>query len=132
VDWSAGETLVCRGSCGTKCRDARVRAVFAIAPALGPPAAGLVKISIPVVIVAGTADANVPIASSAEYFAANIPNAKLTTLPRVGHYAFLDTCTAQGRGMLPLLCDDGPGVNREAVHARTAGLALDFFRRSLR
>ena len=35
-------------------------------------AASLAKISIPVEIVAGEADTNVPVASSAKYFAANI------------------------------------------------------------
>jgi predicted dienelactone hydrolase len=55
-------------------RDPRVRAVFAITPALGPafPAAGLKNIRIPVQIVAGTADDNVPVASSAKYFASHI------------------------------------------------------------
>jgi predicted dienelactone hydrolase len=59
-------------------RDSRVRAVFALAPALGPafrPAA-LSKIGIPVQIMAGREDDNVPIASGAEYFAAHIPGSK--------------------------------------------------------
>jgi predicted dienelactone hydrolase len=114
-------------------RDRRVRAVFAIAPALGPafPARDLRIISIPVEIVAGTADANVPIASSAKYFETNIPGAKLKTLPGVGHYVFLDTCTDQGRASLGILCDDGAGVDRNAIHVNTAGYALDFFGRTL-
>jgi predicted dienelactone hydrolase len=60
-------------------RDARVRTVFAIAPALGPAfrPAGLQKIVIPVKIVAGAADDNVPIASSAKYFASNIHGSEL-------------------------------------------------------
>jgi predicted dienelactone hydrolase len=119
---------------GDSYRDSRVRAVFAMAPALGPafPATDLAKISIPVQIVAGTADANVPIASSAAYFAAHIPNANLRTFPGVGHYAFLDVCTDRGRGVLPLPCNDAAGVNRDAVHAETAALAVDFFSRKLR
>jgi predicted dienelactone hydrolase len=118
---------------GDSYRDPRVHAVFAMAPALGPafPASGLARISIPVEIVAGTADANVPIASSAVYLATHIPNAKLQTFPGVGHYAFLDTCTDRGRGLLPLLCNDELGVNREAIHAETAALAVDFFRHKL-
>ncbi len=114
-------------------RDPRVRAVFAIAPALGPAfaATDLAKISIPVEIVAGSADTIVPIESSAKYFAANIPRAKLTILPGVGHYVFLDVCTEQGRKMQPLLCTDGAGIDREAVHNKVVESAIAFLRSKL-
>lgn len=116
-------------------RDPRVRAVFAMAPALGPAfhAASLAKIAIPVMIVAGEADANVPIASSAKYFAANIPGAKLTIFPgNAAHYMFLESCTESSRKMRPLLCTDGAGVDRDKIHARTVALAVDFFGAKLR
>jgi predicted dienelactone hydrolase len=116
-------------------RDPRVRAVFAIAPALGPAfrSASLAKISIPVAIVAGEADTSAPVASSAKYFAANIPGAKLTIFPGdVGHYVFLDSCTDAGRKTLTLLCTDGRGVDRDAIHAKTAALAEDFFGAALK
>lgn len=115
-------------------RDARVRAVFAIAPALGPAfrPAGLAKISIPVEIVAGEADTNVPIASGAKYFAANIPGAKLKTFPGVGHYTFLDACDDYGRKIRPDLCTDPTGVNRDAIHAKTVALAVEFFSAALK
>lgn len=111
-------------------RDPRVRAVFAMAPALGPafPAAGLEKISIPVQIVAGANDQNVPIGSSARYFADHIPGAKLTVFPgEVAHYVFLDTCTAQGHESRALLCNDPASVDRDAIHAKTLDLASSFF-----
>jgi predicted dienelactone hydrolase len=116
-------------------RDPRVRAVFAIAPALGPAfrSASLEKISIPVAIVAGEGDASVPIGSSAKYFAANIPGAKLTIFPGdVGHYVFLDSCTDAGQKTLTLLCTDGRGVDRDAIHAKTAALAVEFFAAALK
>lgn len=115
---------------GDSFRDPRVRAVFAMAPALGPalPVAGLEKISIPVEIAAGAKDQNVPISSSAQYFAAHIPGAQLTTFPgEVGHYVFLDTCTARGHESRPMLCNDAAGVDRDAIHAQTVELALRFF-----
>ena len=64
-------------------RDLRVKAVFAMAPALGPAfkPESLKKIAIPVEIVAGESDTNVPIASSAKYFASNISDAKLHIFP---------------------------------------------------
>jgi predicted dienelactone hydrolase len=120
---------------GDSYRDARVRAVFAIAPALGPAfsAASLAKIDIPVDIVAGQADANAPIASNAKYFAANITGAKLTIFPgNVAHYVFLDSCTETGRKTLPNICIDGEGVDRDAIHAKTAALAVEFFNASLK
>jgi len=115
---------------GDSFRDPRVRAVFAMAPALGPafPVAGLEKISIPAEIVAGANDQNVPIGSSAQYFAAHIPGAKLTIFPgEVGHYVFLDTCTAQGHESNALLCNDAASVDRDAIHAKTLDLASGFF-----
>jgi predicted dienelactone hydrolase len=115
---------------GDSFRDPRIGAVFAIAPALGPAftPASLDQISIPVEIVAGAADQNVPIASGARYFAAHIPGAKLTVFPgAVGHYVFLPTCTERGLSVLPLLCADGPGVDRSAIHLRTTEMVLAFF-----
>jgi len=116
-------------------RDSRVRAVFAMAPALGPAftAASLDKISIPVEIVAGAADEIVPIASSAKCFASHIPGAKLVIFPGgVGHYVFLDRCTDQARKSLPVLCTDAPGVERKTIHAKASGLALSFFAENLK
>jgi predicted dienelactone hydrolase len=114
---------------GDSNRDPRVRAVFALAPALGPAfePESLKRISIPVEIVAGDADTNVPVASSAKFFAKNIPHAKLTLLPGVGHYVFLGSCTDQGKKAQPVLCTDGPEVNRDAVHATVVRMAAEFF-----
>lgn len=111
-------------------RDSRVRSVFAMAPALGPafPASGLKKISIPVEIVAGESDQNIPIASSAKYFAAEIPGAHLHIFAgNVGHYAFLDSCTDAGRENAGVVCVDGKGVDRDLVHRETAKMATEFF-----
>ena len=120
---------------GDSFRDSRVRSVFAMAPAIGPafPAGGLKKISIPVEIVAGQSDPIVPIASSARYFAANIPGAKLHIFPgAVGHYVFLNSCTDAGRKAVPGICVDRPGIDRDAIHRETIQLALRFFRSTLR
>lgn len=116
-------------------RDPRVRAVFAMAPALGPAfhPESLTGISIPVRIVAGASDAIVPIATSAKFFAANIRHAQLTIFPgNVAHYVFLDTCTEAGRKSQPVLCADGSGVERTAIHATTISLAVDFFSEKLK
>ena len=115
-------------------RDPRIRAVFAIAPALGPAfkPESLEKISIPVDIVAGADDSVVPVATSASFFAAQIPHAKLTLLPGVGHYAFLATCGGLGHRVRPELCNDPPGIDRDAIHAKTAAMAVQFFDANLK
>jgi predicted dienelactone hydrolase len=106
-----------------------------MAPALGPAFRpdGLQKIAIPVEIVAGASDSNVPVESSAKYFAAHIPRARLTIYPGgVGHYDFLDACADQGRKVRPLLCADAPDVDRVAIHKRTIEMAVRFFAANLR
>jgi predicted dienelactone hydrolase len=109
-------------------REPRIRAVFAIAPALGPAFTpeSLKAIAIPVAIVAGAGDSIVPVDGNAKYFAATIHNAALTIFPGgVGHYVFIDVCTDAGR-QRPF-CSDAPGVDRAAVHRETAALAVKFF-----
>jgi predicted dienelactone hydrolase len=120
---------------GDSFRDARVRAVFAMAPGLGPAftASSLETISIPVQILAGESDQNVPIELNAKYFAAKIPEAKLHIFPgHVAHYVFLDSCSEIGRKTLPMLCIDARGVDRDAIHADTVRRALQFFRVTLK
>jgi predicted dienelactone hydrolase len=110
--------------------DSRIRAVFAIAPALGPAFAPetLEKISLPVEIVAGADDPVVPVGSSARYFADHIPHAKLKLYPGgVGHYTFLGTCTEDGKKTRPVICNDVTGVDRTAIHEQTAKTAVEFF-----
>jgi len=115
-------------------RDPRIRAIFAMAPALGPAfdPASFAKISIPTQIVAGTADKAVPIESSAKFFAANIHGAQLTLLQDVGHYTFLATCGVLGRTSRPDICLDNAGILRDDIHAQTANLARQFFESNLR
>ena len=115
-------------------RDPRVRAIFAIAPGLGPAfdSGTLARISIPTQIVAGSADPIVPIESSTKFFAAHIPGAQLTILQDVGHYTFLATCAELGRRKQPSLCLDRAGILRDDIHAQTAILAVNFFDANLK
>jgi predicted dienelactone hydrolase len=115
-------------------RDPRIRAVFAIAPALGPAFTrdSLEGIGVPVAIVAGKGDRIVPVAANAEFYAATIPHAGLTLFPDAGHYVFVDICTAAGRATLAAICIDPPDVNRPAIHRDTVALAVAFFDERLR
>lgn len=119
---------------GDSYRDSRVRAVFAIAPAVARAFTpeSLQKITIPVEIVAGAADTIAPPAENAEFFAANVKGAKLTILPGgVGHYTFLDVGTEAGKKQLPQLFVDKPGIDREAVHGQVGQMAIEFFHKQL-
>lgn len=115
-------------------RDPRIRAVFAIAPAIGPAFEPdtLEKISIPIEVVAGADDSVVPVATSAKFLVAHVRGAKLTLLPGVGHYTFLASCADLGRQVRPELCNDAPSVGRDAIHAKTAGMAVSFFAANLK
>ncbi len=119
---------------GASYGDPRIRAVFAIAPAVAwafTPES-LQKIGIPVEIVAGAADPIAPPAANAQFFAANIKDAKLTILPGgIGHYTFLDVGTEAGKKQMPQFFVDSPGVDRETVHAQVAGMAAEFFDKEL-
>jgi predicted dienelactone hydrolase len=123
------------GESGKSYRDPRVRAVFAMAPALAPAFTpeSLAAIKIPVAIVAGEGDPIVPVGENARHYAAAIPDAELTVFPgAVAHYTFLDLCTPAGREAHPALCVDAPGIDRAAIHQATAGMASKFFGASLR
>jgi predicted dienelactone hydrolase len=119
---------------GRSYRDPRVRAVFAMAPALGPVLLpdSLAHIDIPVALVAAIGDKIVP-ASSIKALAAAISHAQLTMLPPpIGHNVFIGVCLAAAHADFPRVCDDPPGVDRAAVEAKTADMALAFFAGSLR
>jgi predicted dienelactone hydrolase len=115
-------------------RDPRVKAIFSIAPALGPAIVreSLAALHLPVAMVDGMGDPIVPVADNAIPDALALPDATLTLFPQaVGHYTFLTDCAAAGKIRFAPICEDaGPG--RVAVHAATAALAEAFFARTLR
>lgn len=118
---------------GASYRDPRIKAVFAIAPALGMAfdEAALGNITLPISLMAGDADVTVPIDTNVRRIAGLLPKADLLLVQGASHYTFLDTCLPGAIPHLPLLCQDNPGVNREAVHAQAILRALDFFRATL-
>ena len=114
---------------GASYQDRRIKAVFAIAPALGGgfTESGLRPVNVPVQIVVGSGDVITPSPTNAQRYASLIQGARLTVLPgAVGHYTFLHECTPRGQEALPL-CRDAPGVNRRAVHESVREFALIFF-----
>lgn len=118
---------------GASYRDQRVRAVFAIAPALGEAFddQSFAQVHVPVSLVAGSADTTVPVATNIHRIAAFLPEAKVTMLPGASHYTFLDTCMPAVVERLTRVCKDGADIDRDAIHERAASLALDFFMTTL-
>jgi predicted dienelactone hydrolase len=113
-------------------RDSRIRAVFAMAPAMGPAFVPqtLATVATPVAIVAGFGDRNIGVEDNAMALALAIPDATLHVFARpASHYTFLDECLAAGRAQFPSLCADT--ASRAAIHDETARLATAFFARTL-
>jgi predicted dienelactone hydrolase len=120
---------------GASYRDPRIRAVFAIAPAVGDAFRddGFREVKVPVAMVVGQADTMAPAETNASKFHRLMPTSQLTVLPGgVGHYAFLDTCGAAGKTVLPVFCTDAAGVDRDEIHAKVSGMAVEFFDKNLR
>jgi predicted dienelactone hydrolase len=117
--------------------DPRVKAVFAMAPAIGigHTDASLRAIRTPVYIVSGRADDITPLATNAERFADLIPTATLTVPPgRVGHATFGTLCTPAGRSAqdwVGWVCHDEEGVDRARIHEQVEQIALSFFQSTL-
>ena len=112
--------------------DPRIKAVFGIAPALGFTFTedSLHAIQLPVEIVAGSADRIAPPRENADYIRSYIHGARETVLPKVTHYTFLDTCTAEGKQKLEAYCTDV--VDRDTIHTQVSAQAIKFFNRALR
>ena len=116
---------------GQSYADPRIKAVFAIAPAMGFTFTedSLHAIKLPVEMTVGSADRIAPPRENADYIRAYIHGARDTVLPKVTHYTFLDTCTAEGKQKLAVYCADE--VDRDAIHAQVAAQAIKFFNRAL-
>jgi predicted dienelactone hydrolase len=118
---------------GASYRDTRIKAVFAIAPALGEAfnQASFAGVDIPVSLLAGTNDVTVPVATNLQRVAGFLPNAKVALLPGATHYTFIDTCVPAVVEQLARICQDPPGVDRDAIHMQASDAALDFFSHTL-
>jgi predicted dienelactone hydrolase len=119
---------------GESFADARIKAVFAISPALAFTFTedSLRNIHVPVMLVVGSADTVAPAKQNADYLQHYIHGARELEIPNAAHYTFLDVCTERGHHDLKSYCDDPPLVDRDQVHASTGVTAIRFFDRALR
>jgi predicted dienelactone hydrolase len=109
--------------------DPRVRTALILAPGnslLGCNEDGLRRIRTPSRILVGGADFVLPVAL---WLHERLPSSALDRLPpEAGHYVFMPEPSDAGRISAPVTCIDAEGVDRRAIHAQTAALAVEFFR----
>lgn len=117
---------------GNAYRDPRIKAVFAIAPALGEAfdAHSFAEVHIPVALLAGDADTTAPIKTNIERIARFLPGHAPVLLPGASHYTFLDECSPD-LGDALIFCKDGPHVDRAAIHAQALAQVEAFFAKNL-
>ncbi|CAH0446451.1 hypothetical protein LMG10661_02532 [Ralstonia syzygii subsp. syzygii] len=127
------ETAASLARAGASYRDPRIRAVFAIAPALGMAFddTAFAEVRIPVALVAGTADVTAPVETNIRRIGKLLPGASVALVPGAAHYTFLDTCLPPLVERLAPVCKDTPGIDRDAGHAQVIAHALAFFTASL-
>ncbi|MES2494399.1 MAG: alpha/beta hydrolase [Pseudomonadota bacterium] len=118
---------------GASYRDPRIRAVFGISPAVGKAfdERSFANVTVPIWLMAGDADVYVPPATNLRHIARLYPAAKVTMVPGAGHYTFIQTCEPAAVERLGLICKDGPGIDRDAVHDLAAKAAVQFFSETL-
>ncbi|WP_168790357.1 alpha/beta hydrolase family protein [Paraburkholderia aromaticivorans] len=133
LDDLSPEAKASRARSGASYRDPRVKAVFAMAPALGEAfdSNSFADVTIPVSLLAGEADVTAPVATNIHRIAGLMPKAHVEMVPGASHYTFMDTCLADVVAHLAGICQDGPGVDRDAVHALAADRAIRFFAATL-
>jgi predicted dienelactone hydrolase len=115
-----------------KVKDARVKAVFAMAPgiikAFGMDEVGLKQLDVPAYITVGEGDTQTPPKENAGFAAKYIPGAELVVIPgAVDHKIFVNECDDEGKDEFPEACKDAPGVDRAAIHEEVGKAALKFF-----
>ena len=107
-----------------------LRGAFVMVPAViqQMTPASLAAIKVPVAIILGDADEVAPPATNGLVAAKAIPHAELKSLPGVGHYDFLSTCTADALGKIPICMSKVP---QDSTHQAALDMALAFFKRTL-
>ena len=115
-------------------RDPRVRAVYAIAPAVlvAMSDEGAAEVSVPLRIAVGDRDTMAPMETNAKHVVSRAPGAELLVLPGVDHYSFLGPCGWAGRLALGEICEESSDAPRLATLERVADDANAFFERTLR
>ena len=103
---------------GFSFRDARIKRVIALDPALGHATTekSLDHINIPVLVIGSRQNDFLNFDHHAGFYGEHIPQAKSLVLDKgEGHFIYLDSCDRPYKAMGVPLCTDRQGVNRELV-----------------
>jgi predicted dienelactone hydrolase len=133
LDEVSPEMAASMAHAGDSYRDNRIKAVFAIAPALGEAfdSTSFADVAIPVSLMAGTDDVTAPVKTNIDRIASFIPGSKILMVPGAAHYTFLNVCLPAAAERLASICVDHPGVDRDKVHEQAVERILDFFQVAL-
>lgn len=116
-------------------KDSRIKAFFAISPALGPgftTRQQFKDITGPVYITGSEGDSIAPVKTNARRYHQYIANSGYYEFPgKTGHYVMLGEARDEIKKGAPTYFMDAPSVNRHEVHMKIDRLAIDFFKNSL-
>jgi len=111
-------------------RDARVRRIAMLAPAIGPlvDAGSLAEVSVPALVLWGEADDIAEPATNARVYAAGIPGAVGRSLGPVDHWVFLDELPGSGVELSAVDGDPGDAVASDdaSIRAGARDAVADF------
>jgi len=114
--------------------DSRISAAFVIAPigsALFSPEA-LRQVPVPVYLYHSAADSQLPQAEHGQYVRKHLSTLKgHTELEKADHFVFIAPCSDRLAASAPAICNDAPGVDRQAIHQQLNQDAVAFFQARL-
>jgi predicted dienelactone hydrolase len=119
-------------------RDERIRASFAMAPAVGAgiQVSSLARITTPVHVVTTRNDELLDPTRNAMHYARHTPGAVLTIREQGGHFVYLSRCSSLSVVFTYFLefdiCGTRSPVDRGLAHQEIAELAVEFFDQNLR
>lgn len=117
-------------------KDKRIKAVFAISPAIGGAfrdAKQMRQINIPVYIVGAEGDRITPPATNSEHYHKLIKKSEFYLFRgKAGHYVFIAEGNADLAKQRPVYFADDPSVSRREIHEKTLALAIQYFEKNLR
>lgn len=117
-------------------KDKRIKAVFAISPAIGQAFRDdkqMRQINIPVYIIGAESDLITPFKTNAEHYHKLIKNSGFYLLKgKAGHYVFLGEASSRLAKQMPVYFADEPSVSRRAVHRETSASAIKYFEQKLK
>ncbi|QMU29509.1 alpha/beta hydrolase family protein [Adhaeribacter radiodurans] len=117
-------------------QDKRIKAFFAISPALGAGFTGKQQVKLvkqPVYLIGAQSDSIAPVKTNARHYHQLLSGAGYFEFPgKAGHYVMLNDAIEEVKKSDATYFKDDDSVNRGQVHAKTASLAVSFFKSNLK